>query len=805
MNSHLCNIQGCLSKRQTIVILFLFFQILCHAQNRDLAKVIGYVYDAKGMPVPSASVFVPNSAYSTASDSTGHYVLLLPSGDHTLLVSALGYVAEKYPISLMKSENKHVQFKLKIDPNTTIEQVVVEGKSAIQEVRETPFNVVALDAKSQYNSTMNLADLLGKASGIKIRESGGVGSDVNISLNGFTGRHVKIFMDGVPMQGASSSFQLNNIPVSLAERIEVYKGVVPIEFGADAIGGVINIVTNQASNSFLDASYSFGSFNTHRTNILLGHTTKNGFSVQLNAYQTYSNNSYKVRTELLDANGNYGETQLYKRFHDTYHNEAIVGKFGWVNKPWATRFFVGATLSQEHKDIQNSATNMRFVYGARENKGSGVSPTLEYYKRDLFVKGLTVRLNGNYNFNSNHNIDTASYVYNWLGERTLSASKGEGGSNLLSDYKNSNYATTGNITYQINERHSISINDVQSGSTRRMSAIIAPEDLTAIDTMRRLSLKNVLGMSYRYRHSRNWNSNLFVKNYYQKVIGPFNEGDEAHASYVERSPTYNTTGYGAATTYFLKTYQFKASAERAFRLPTDSELFGDEIQEQANASLRAENSLNFNLGATMNHEFANQDVLYVDVNGFYRFTKDFIRREALARTGGIVNINHGRVSTLGVDIEARYYYRNIFSIGGTMTYQNLRNRETNATSTGSRTNGQYNDRMPNIPYLFGNADAAYYLHGLGGKQNVLSLTYSMHAIGEFYVQWESLGGAGGKATLPTQISHDFAMTYSIRNGLYNFTVEGSNLTNVDLYDNFGMMKPGRAVYAKFRYYLLRRK
>ena len=49
-----------------------------------------------------------------------------------------------------------------------------------------------------------------------------------------------------------------------ADRIEVYKGVVPVGFGTDAIGGVVNIVTNkQPGKWFMDASYSYGSFNTH--------------------------------------------------------------------------------------------------------------------------------------------------------------------------------------------------------------------------------------------------------------------------------------------------------------------------------------------------------------------------------------------------------------------------------------------------------------------------------------------------------------------------------------------------------------
>src|SRR5690606_25150852 len=123
---------------------------------------------------------------------------------------------------------------------------------------------------------LDLAHLLDRASGVKIRETGGVGSDMNITLNGFTGRNIRVFIDGVPMQGMGSAFQLNNIPVNIAERIEVYKGVVPIEFGADALGGVINIVTNQTSNTTLDVSYSYGSFNTHKSNVSLNHTFKSG-------------------------------------------------------------------------------------------------------------------------------------------------------------------------------------------------------------------------------------------------------------------------------------------------------------------------------------------------------------------------------------------------------------------------------------------------------------------------------------------------------------------------------------------------
>lgn len=84
---------------------------------------------------------------------------------------------------------------------------------------------------------------------MKIRESGGVGSDMQLMMDGFTGKHIKIFIDGVPQEGVGSSFGLNNIPVNYAERIEVYKGVVPVGFGTDAIGGVINIITRRTGTN----------------------------------------------------------------------------------------------------------------------------------------------------------------------------------------------------------------------------------------------------------------------------------------------------------------------------------------------------------------------------------------------------------------------------------------------------------------------------------------------------------------------------------------------------------------------------
>ena len=514
---------------QSLLCIFLVFAAaqLTTAQTGS-AGITGTVKDENGEAVIGAAVYMENTPYGTQTDAKGQYHLQAAPGQYKLVCSMVGYEKVTEILSLKSGEKRRLDFSIIPDKNLMLKEVAVVGKSEITQVRETPFNVVALDAKLQYNSTLDLAHMLNKASGVRIREAGGVGSDMSITLNGFTGRNIRVFIDGVPMQGMGSAFQLNNIPVNMAERIEVYKGVVPIEFGADALGGAINIVTNRTSNTTVDASYSYGSFNTHRTNLNLNHTFKSGLSLQVNAFQNYSDNSYKVKTtyRIFAAQKEPGTTDggetipwqsgsswspdstWFKRFHDTYRNETVIAKMGIVGKKWADRLLLGLTLGQVHRDIQNGA-EMKFVYGERTAHSRSVLPSLVYDKRNLIVEGLSVRVTGNYNYEKAGTVDTSSYKYSWSGDRRpikdlrgLSNSHGEA-SFGLSEYSNSNESGTVNIGYRINESHSVAVNNVVTHYARKpdMKSIadaLFPGLPTAADSMTRTSLKNTFGLQYRY-------------------------------------------------------------------------------------------------------------------------------------------------------------------------------------------------------------------------------------------------------------------------------------------------------------------
>ena len=109
----------------------------------------------------------------------------------------------------------------------------------------------------------------------------------------------------------------------------------------------------------------------------------------------------------------------------------------------------------------------------------------------------------------------------------------------------------------------------------------------------------------------------------------------------------------------------------------------------------------------------------------------------------------------------RVDFKNKAMIGGTFTAMHLYDNEKFRGSEGTVLNSHYKDRMPNIPYQFGSLDAAYYIHNIGKKEsgNVLNLDYSLNYVGQFYLNWESLGSSTNKFDLPTQLSHDFSATY----------------------------------------------
>lgn len=760
--------------------------------------ISGKVLSTDGEPIDFATVFLKGTSYTCSTDEKGLYHLSAPAGDYTIVYTSVGFDKKEFKVNLKAGERDKMVVKLK--PSTNLGEVIVVGNQ-LSKVKNSAFNATAINTRELTNTTKTLSEALAKAPGMKIRESGGVGSDMAVTMDGFSGKHVKVFIDGVPQEGVGSSFGLNNIPVNFADRIEIYRGVVPVGFGADAIGGIINIVTPRRQRKwFMDASYSYGSFNTHKSYVNFGQTLRNGFKYEINAFQNYSDNNYKVDVPVEDfTTGSLDTKTLYRvnRFNDKYHNEAVMAKLGFVNKSWADRILMGINYSHMYQEVQ-TGVRQKIVFGQKHRHGNTLMGSLEYSKRNLLTQGIDVSFNANYNRNLNTNVDTAAVRYNWLGETIPISSPGEQ-SNQLSEACNNNWTATFTANYRLGRRHMFTLNNVFNTFNRSNRNLLTTPP--SEDEFAKVTSKNIVGLSYRYTPVRQVSLSAFGKQYHQYVSGPVTT-TSAQDEYTVASRTVDYLGYGVAGTWFMPLgFQLKASYEKAYRLPTIEEIFGDEDLEMGEMDIKPESSNNINLNLSYDATFGSHTV-YVESGLIYRDTRDYIQRNIASLSGGkfaATYINYGKVKTTGVNVSARYSFSKWVSLGGNLTYMNVRDKCRTMPNT-TAANLSYGQRMPNLPYFFADSDINFYWLGLGRKTNTLTVTYDNQYTRKFCYYSSIIGSNSDEYMIPDQFAHNLTFTYSIRSGRYNISLECRNFTDAKLYDNFSLQKAGRAFYGKFRIY-----
>ncbi|REA63227.1 TonB-dependent receptor [Dyadobacter luteus] len=780
--------------RRSLPVLFLSVWAVCAYGQTVLT---GKISEDDGTELPGASVLVKGTATGTAADDKGVFRLeLKKGGSYTIQVSAIGFLSQSKTVQVKAGQETSLNFTLKSNVKE-MGEVVVHGKNESQQIKEQAFNVNAIETRQFANSTADMNQILNRSAGIKVREQGGVGSDFNFSINGLSGKAVKFFIDGIPMDIMGSTMSLNNIPVNLAERIEVYKGVVPVALGADALGGSVNIVTNQGVKNYLDASYSYGSFNTNQVAISGQYTHRpTGFIAKASAFYNYADNNYLMKgVEIWDETQNAYVYKDLPRFHDQY--KAAMGQLelGVVNKKWADVFFVGASYSQSDKQLQ-TGIRQEVVYGSATKNGDAYNFSLRYKKDNFFLKGLGVNLYSTFSKDSYILADTLTRKYYWDGTY-IDAGNAETGSRRVTHVDRPRLFSRANINYVINENQSINFNyTLDRVRNQTYDALIMQED----DVPGRIT-KHIAGLAFQQNFfNKRWSNTLFAK-YYGIDLNK-RQYTSLTQSYYDEGAFKSYLGYGLASVYKLgENAGVKGSYEFTYRVQDINEVFGDGFSISNNLALKPESGDNVNLGGFYGMKLG-RGSLFVEGSAFYRNSRDFIYAIEYA-TNRFQYQNVSKVLIKGLEAEVRYSYNRLLNASVNVSYQNAidNTKYTLNSSTSTSNSATYKNRIPNQPWFFSNADLGIGKNDVFQKGSRIQFNWSTQYTHWYYRTWEAFGNKKYQLTIPKQLVHQASVSYSMHQGKYNFSLECRNLTNELVYDNFRLQKPGRAFYAKFRLFL----
>ena len=228
------------------------------AQTKTDSHIHGHVLDARtGEHLPYVNIYIKGTTIGTASNESGHYYLEnVPLGNHTIVASLMGYKTVEKTISVTKkSSNFQVHFEIE-ENAVMMKDVVVSANRCEVDRKEaaTIVNIISPDVFANTNS-VNLAEGLNFQTGLRVEntcQNCGVNA---VRINGLEGKYSQILIDSRPVfSSLAGVYGLEQIPVSMMERVEVIRGGGSAIFGANAIGGVVNIITREPLRNSLDIS-----------------------------------------------------------------------------------------------------------------------------------------------------------------------------------------------------------------------------------------------------------------------------------------------------------------------------------------------------------------------------------------------------------------------------------------------------------------------------------------------------------------------------------------------------------------------
>lgn len=247
-------------KHYIVMLVLVCLGISSHAENpvKEGNKISGYVIE-RGTEenIPFATVQIVGRSGGTVSDEKGQFVFRnLPAGKYTLRVQAMGYKPLEKAVTVGNTVTPDVYFSLEEESFMTDEVVVSANRNEVsRKMAPVVVNVMSTKLFETVNST-DLAKTLNFQSGLRVENNCQNCGFPQVRINGLEGPYSQILINSRPIISALSGvYGLEQIPVNMIERVEVVRGGGSALFGANAVGGTINIITKDPiSNSFQVAS-----------------------------------------------------------------------------------------------------------------------------------------------------------------------------------------------------------------------------------------------------------------------------------------------------------------------------------------------------------------------------------------------------------------------------------------------------------------------------------------------------------------------------------------------------------------------
>lgn len=755
-----------------------------HLILEETGELNGKVYLPEGDLAIGAYLSIAGTKLQAVSGVDGSYTIQdVPYGTHVLKVTYLGTEDMSIDVTIASEATK---LDVNLSENTTaLDAVVVRGKTQAREQQERAFQIESVSLKAVSNRVKDVSEIIDQLPGVNVRGSGSFGDQVDISLNGLNGTAVRTYIDGLPLEFVYPQFTINNLPISNIGRVDVYKGVVPIDVGTDALGGGVNVITRQRNVNELTATYGYGSFGTHQANLLGNYSIAENVSVGANLSYNSSQNNYKMNAFVWEEQ----EEQEIERFHDAYRMFFGSAYIDIRSKKWADRFRFTASLNDYYKEVQHGARINNTAFGNVFYDGGGSAFSLMYNKQlgDRFnIETVSSYSRSNVIFK-----DTTANVYSWSGDVVARLDRGEFAGASDTDQNYDNYINRFNLRWYLS-----------SSDGLLLSNLVAYQDIIGRNKEEDLEndalarpqhlLKDIVGLQYKKSLlSNKLTLSAAAKLYYYNLEGVTPQ------SLVDVKTKESQFGYyGTAKYAFNDRFFIRGSYENALRIPTFYQFFGNGANIVSNIELKSETSDNVNLGFFYASSRKKKLSYDITANGFFRGQKNLI---SLTSGQFLRHENADDVRTTGVEGSATLRWQEKLKLIFNITSL----KQVFASINPNNPSAQYlvGTSFPNVPKFFYNTRLSYQIGKLIDERHQLGIYAQYKYIDEFnYIIVGQIHDP--QNYVPVQQRVDLGLNFSLYRGRILLAMNANNIFDADNFDNYSIPRPGRNFNMKLTYKII---
>ena len=794
--------------RLFIVTILCLCTTVLSAQNILRGKIID---KETGLPISGAYISIKNTKQKTVSDKTGNYQIdILSNGTCIVEVSFVGYKRVRQVIVLNGNITK--DFFLESSANV-LNEVVVRGSSQqaeINRIRQSPMAVTVVDGSKLRGRSSGIEEILTRTSGIKVRKTGGLGSASRISVHGLEGKRVAVYINGFPLNSPDGSFDINDIPIDVIKYIEVYKGIVPAEYGGDGLGGAINIVTREDECDLVGFTQELASFGTSKTLTSAQKLfAKSGILFNVAFFKNKSKNNYTMSWPVFETNLPVSEYRKVRRNNDYYDADFYHVGIGF-RKLYFDKLDLECAFYRNKKGIQSLNFDSQHAY----MKGFNIMPTLHIEKDDFIFKGLEMKSSLVIPIIQTSLIDTTTTRRQWDG--TITQAMGETEDNLLNESHNRQFElrnkfnlkyTFGQHTFNINNQ--LALSDYRP-KDERMNDYLGFDPSSFPSKM----ISNNIGLCHLYASSNHrFQNSLTISIYYLKskifrTSDALSKAQMKDAS-APKQTSVNKTYYGfseGVSYEFWKGVRGKFSFSHNVRLPDTGELFGNGMSIKPSVNLLPEIGDNLNVGTIIDtRNVMGLTRVQWETNFYYMYIQNMIR--LFPTDIRSIYTNLGKTSTMGFDTDLKVDVTpNIYTYFN-LTLQDIRDRQKWLNDAKGTDNPTYNKHVPNIPSFYFNYGLEYHAENLLGRNELSRIYMDVSHVGEFDWGWQmsTLSDQRKKWIIPSNDVFTIGLQQSFWHNNISLSFEVENIFDKENYMEFKMPLQGRTFKTKLRFNLFRDK